>query len=106
MGGDLGVTNKDLKEDIGALGELHRDCMTKAQDFEAETKSRDEELAALAKAKKIISDTTSGAADQSYSFLQTSRTKLTASSDLKNFEVVRFVRDLARKQQAPALAQL
>merc|ERR1719473_2186701 len=100
--GDLDVTSKDLKEDETALSDLHRDCMTKAQDFEAETKSRDEELAALAQAKKIIQDTTSGAEDQSYSFVQ----RLSSHADLSNFEVVRFVRDLGRKQNAPALAQL
>merc|ERR1719428_1984337 len=80
--------------------------MTKAEDFESETKSRDEELAALAKAKAVIKEATGGAADQTYGFLQVSRSLLTSSADLANFEVVRFVRDLARKQNAPALAQL
>merc|ERR1719321_707090 len=36
--GDLSVTQKDLAEDIDTLGGLHHDCMTKANDFEAETK--------------------------------------------------------------------
>ena len=61
----LAVTSKDLAEDIKTLQELHHNCI-----FEAETKSRGEELTALAKAKKIIVETTGGAADQSYSFLQ------------------------------------
>merc|ERR1719326_888950 len=99
--GDLKVTSKDLAEDVTALGDLHQDCMTKAQDFEAETTSRGEELKALAMAKKAVKDNTGGATDQSYDFLQ-----LSSSSDLKNFEVVRLVKDLARKQHAPALAQL
>jgi chromosome segregation ATPase len=98
--GDLKVTSKDLSEDVAALGDLHQDCMTKAQDFEAETNSRGEELKALAMAKKAVKDNTGGAFEQS-SFLQ-----LSSSSDLKNFEVVRMVKDLARKQHAPALAQL
>jgi len=98
--GDLKVTSKDLSEDVAALGDLHQDCMTKAQDFEAETNSRGEELKALAMAKKAVKENTGGAFEQS-SFLQ-----LTSSSDLKNFEVVRMVKDLARKQHAPALAQL
>merc|ERR1719359_2263845 len=83
--------------------------MTGAEDFEAETRSRGEELKALATAKKIITETTSGAADQSYletSFLQTSRSKLSSGADLANFEAVRFVRDLAQKHNSPALAQL
>merc|ERR1711988_1519600 len=100
MGGDLSVTSKDLKEDISTLATLHQDCMKGAEDFEAETKSRGEELKALATAKKVITEATSGAADQSYSFLQTSR------ADLSHFEAVRFVRDLARKQKSAALAQL
>jgi len=99
--GDLSVTQKALSEDIAALGDLHQDCMTKAQDFEAETTSRGEELKALAMAKKAVKDSTGGAAGQSYSFVQ-----LRSATDLKNFEVVRMIKDLARKQNAPALAQL
>merc|ERR1719171_3068505 len=38
--GDLSVTSKDLAEDEKALSTLHHDCMTGAEDFEAETKSR------------------------------------------------------------------
>merc|ERR1719158_1520157 len=44
--GDLEVTTKALNEDLNALGSFHMDCMTKAQDFEAETTSRGEELKA------------------------------------------------------------
>jgi len=50
--GDLAVTSKDLAEDNTALADLHQECMTGAEDFEAETKSRGEELKALATAKK------------------------------------------------------
>jgi len=50
--GDLAVTSKALAEDVAALADLHQNCMTKAQDFEAETTSRGEELKALAMAKK------------------------------------------------------
>jgi len=70
--GDLAVTTKALNEDINALADLHQDCMTKAEDFEAETTSRGEELKALAMAKKAVKDNTAGASDQSYSFLQLS----------------------------------
>jgi len=98
-----------LAEDVKLLGTLHQDCMKGAETFEAETKSRGEELAALATAKKVIAETTSGAADQSYglnqvSLLQISR--LASGADLANFEAVRFVRDLARKQNSASLAQL
>jgi len=101
--GDLEVTEKDLKEDIAALATLHEDCMRGAEDFESETKSRGEELKALATAKKVIVETTSGAADQSYSFVQVS---MSSGADLANFEAVRFVRDLAQKQKSTALTQL
>merc|ERR1719161_1048965 len=101
--GDLAVTTKDLDEDVKALATLHQDCMTGAEDFEAETKSRGEELKALATAKKIIKEATSGAADLSYSFVQTG---MSSGADLSNLEALRVVRDLAQKQNSAALAQL
>merc|ERR1719171_1186958 len=101
--GDLAVTEKDLAEDIKTLSTLHADCMKGAEDFEAETKSRAEELKALATAKKVIVEATSGAAEQSYSFVQVS---MSTGADLANFEAVRFVRDLAQKQKSTALTQL
>merc|ERR1719201_853102 len=88
--GDLAVTQKALAEDIKALGDLHTDCMTKAQDFEAETTSRGEELKALAMAKKAVKENTGGATEQTYSFLQ-----LSSGADLKSFEVIRRIKDLA-----------
>jgi len=99
--GDLSVTQKALAEDLDALAVLHQDCMTKAQDFEAETTSRGEELKALAMAKKAVTESTSGAGGQTYSFMQ-----LESATDLKSFEIVRLIKDLAHKQNAPALAQL
>lgn len=99
--GDLAVTSKDLAEDTSTLATLHSDCMKGAEDFESETKSRAEELKALATAKKVISETTAGAAEQSYSFMQVS-----SGSDLASLEAVRYVRDLAMKVKAPVLAQL
>jgi len=103
--GDLAVTSKDLAEDTKTLSTLHADCMQGAEDFQAETKSRGEELTALATAKKIISEMTAGAAGQSYSFLQLG-SALSSGADLANFEAVRFIRDLARTQKSAALAQL
>jgi len=99
--GDLDVTTKDLNNDVAELDELHHNCMTKANDFEAETKSRGEELKALATAKKIIIEATSLAQT---SFLQ--RSKISTRADLVNYEAVRYVHDLARKQHSSVLAQL
>jgi len=102
----LAVTSRDFDADTSTLATLHQDCMKGAEDFEAETRSRGDELKALATAKKVIAETTSGAAGQSYSFLQTSRSRLSSGADLANFEAVRFIRDLAQKQKSTALAQL
>jgi len=70
------------------------------------TKSRGEELDALATAKKVIQESTGGAAGQSYSFLQVDRTQVVSRVDLANFEAVRFIKDLSRKSKSAALAQL
>jgi len=100
--GDLGVTSKDLAEDIKTLQELHHNCMTKANDFEAEVKSRGEELKALATAKKIIKETTGGADDQSYGLDQESFLQMPEGET----KAVRFIRQLAKHQKSTALAQL
>merc|ERR1719269_513341 len=71
--GDLSVTTKDLDEDTNTLSTLHQDCMTGAEDFQAETKSRGEELKALATAKKVLQEAVGGAAAQTYSFIQVRR---------------------------------
>jgi len=101
--GDLAATTKNLDEDVLALSELHHECLTKAQDYEAETKSRGEELTAIATAKKVIEETTSGAADLSYGLNQVSFLQRSQSGGI---EVVRFLRQLAQQKHFPALAQL
>jgi hypothetical protein len=101
--GELALTVKALAEANSALDVVHTDCMEKAADHEITVKSRAEELAALAKAKKIIQQMTAGAVSQSYSFLQTS---LTTRADLAKFEVVEMVKRLAKEQHSTALAQL
>jgi len=105
--GDLSATSKDLSEDQSDLGKTHQDCMTKAEEFQTEVKDRGEELKALAMAKKAVVDSMSGAA--AASFLQTdsdARARLASRFGLANFEAVRFMRDLAKKTNAPELAQL
>jgi len=99
--GDLAVTSKTLAEDMASLADLHNNCMTKAQDFEAETTSRGEELKAIAMAKKAVVENTAGATGQSYDFMQ-----MSSSADLKNTEAIQFIKNLAKKNKAPALAQL
>merc|ERR1719327_2231812 len=109
--GDLSATSADLAEDIKTKATLHQDCMAAAEEFEMATKSRGEELKALATAKKVIKEATGGAAEQTYSFsqvsfLQVERSKVASGADLAKVEVVRFIRDLSRKSKSPALAQL
>jgi len=103
--GDLAVTAKALAADIAALADLHKDCMEKANAYEEETKSRGEELKAIAEAKKVIIEATSGdggAEDIEYGLNQVSLVQVSSGDN----RVVAFVRDLARKQNSPVLAQL
>jgi len=104
--GELAETSKAVEEDKTAKADLEQDCMTKAQDFEASKKSRAEELAALAEAKKIIAESTGGSEALTYGLNQVSFLQLSSGVDLAKFEAVRFVRDLARKENSQALAQL
>jgi len=104
--GDLTVTTKDLAADTAALADLHKDCLGKAQDFEASTKSRTEELKALAEAKKILAETTGGADKITYGLTQVSFLQLNSMEGLVQFEAIRLIRDLARKQSSSSLAQL
>merc|ERR1719330_202998 len=100
--GDLKVTSKELASDQEVKGSLHQTCMSRAEEFEVETKSRGEELKALAEAKRIIKEATGSSA----SFLQVDRSRLASRAELADFEAIRVVRDLARTQQSIALAQL
>jgi len=111
--GDLGMSSKNLAADKTAKDDLHHECMTKAEDYEAETKSRGEELKALAEAKQALQDNVGGAADLSYGLNQVSLMQLarsnsgiTTSTQLAQYEAMRFIRDLARKQGSSELAQL
>jgi len=99
--GELAISNKALAEAQTSLDLIHEDCMQKASDHELTVQGRKEELAALAKAKKIIQQMTAGAVSQSYSFLQIS-TKTSSTGA----EVVNLIKKLAREQHSAALAQL
>ena len=65
--GDLSAISKDLAEDIKSLAELHHDCMSKANEFEEERKSRGEKSL-----EKSFSEATGDAEALSYSLLQVS----------------------------------
>merc|ERR550537_726501 len=112
--GDLEMTNKALAEDIAQLAQTHHDCMTKATDFELATKSRAEELKALATAKKIIVEMTGGATAQTYDLMQTgasflqmaASSRLSSRADLANYEAVKYIQKLGKKLGSAALMQL
>jgi len=99
--GDLAVTSKDLAEDTKELADLHEECSAKAATFESETKSRDEELAALAKAKSVLKEMASGATEQTYGLLLQVQ-----SGKLPGSKAVNFVKSLAQKYKLKSFAQL
>jgi hypothetical protein len=116
--GDLSVSTRDLKADEETLEGMKMDCMARGQDYETESKSRAEELEAIAQARKVIAESVGGAAQQTYALNQVSKplsffqgaieknSRLSTGADLANFEAVQFVRNLARQQKDEALMQL
>jgi hypothetical protein len=105
--GDLTNTVKDLADASNALEVANTNCMQVAADHEATVQSRNEELKAIATATKILHETSGGAVDQAYGFLQVnSNSGLRTRADLSNAEVVNVVKKLAQKQHSTALAQL
>merc|ERR1719329_2089231 len=115
--GKLAVVVKDLAASMERRSDLQHDCMEKASNHETTVVNRKEELAVIAKAKKIIQATTGGATSQMYdssaSFLQTSSgTKLSlrsrSSSRLQaaGVKVVQMVQRLAKQQRSAKLGQL
>jgi len=99
--GDLSVTSKDLKASEDELATAQAECMQVAADHEATVTAREEELAVIAKAKKILQETSSGGVEQSYDFLQ-----ISSRAQLKNSEVIAAIKRLAKQQHSSALAQL
>merc|ERR1719188_2368491 len=88
--GDLDVTTKEFNEDKAAKAEVSQQCEAAAETHAAESKSRDEELAVLAKAKEVVVEATGGSAA---AFIQ-----VASGRELHRYEAVRLVRDLARKE--------
>jgi len=103
--GSLEVTLADLKMSNEALETAQANCMQTSADHEATMRARNEELKAIAQAKTILSETTSGAVSQTYSFLQTA-TGIRTHADLVHSEIVSLIKKLAKQHQSAALAQL
>jgi chromosome segregation ATPase len=105
--GDLATTVAELKGAEEELSTANTNCMTTAADHEATVAARTEELKVIATAEKILKDSTSGAVDQTYDFLQVSASsQMRTRADLANSEVITLVKKLARDHHSAALAQL
>jgi len=101
--GDLAVTIKDLQNSEASLHTAKKDCMRAAADHEATVAARSEELKVIAQAKKILEESTGGAA----SLLQiASSSKASSRVQLANSEVLAMVKKLAVQQHSAALSQL
>jgi len=86
---DLAQTVKDLANAQASLATAAQDCMTTAADHQATVAAREEELAVIAKAKEILTSTSSGAVSQTYSLLQMT---MSTRADLAGAEVVTMVK--------------
>merc|ERR1711957_503991 len=105
--GDLEMNSKDLAASTNQLSTCHATCIQVAADHEVTVAGRKEELATIAQARKILTDTSSGAVSQTYSFLELSSfASIKSRADLGGEEVVAVVRKLAKEQHSSALAQL
>merc|ERR1719482_2273906 len=103
--GDLAETVKELKKDNESLEVATTTCMQVAADHDATVKARTEELTVIATAKKVLKESTGGAVEQSYSFLQM-KSQLQSRTDMKSAEIVTIVKKLAHEHHSAALAQL
>merc|ERR1719517_44384 len=107
---DLEMTVKALADANSVLESIKSDCMQVAADHEATVAGRNAELKAIADAKKILEDTTSGAVTQSYSFAQVSSrmqavVRLGAAAGEDPFVKVKgLITDLIAKLEAEASA--
>merc|ERR1719321_1290496 len=105
--GNLERSKKEIAADEVKLKDLQHECMSKAQEFESAQIERNNELEALAAAKKILQEKTGGAAERTYSFVQVAA-KTTALSKAKGSRdrIVSMLQDLAQSNKQPSLAQL
>merc|ERR1719399_2170038 len=102
--GDLSMAEKELASDKKYLSDLSTDCQQKATDWEVSTKSRADELQALADAKKLILEKTGGAESRAYDFIQ-QNSKSRSTSDAGEQEVS-LLQSLGKREGDVALGQL
>merc|ERR1719388_439877 len=105
--GELAVAEKAAAEGTKHLTDLQNECMTAATEYETSQHSREEELTALATAKKILEEKTGGAADREYSFIQLkSTTKAGARAQQVKDRVVGLLQKLATKDDSDQISLL
>jgi len=105
--GDLERTVETLANSKQGLETAKASCMSTAADHEATCAARVEELKVIDEAVKILKESTSGAASQSYALLQLSDgARVRSSADLAKTEIVALVKRLAKQHHSAELAQL
>merc|ERR1719375_783903 len=105
--GELATAEKATAEGTKHLNDLQNECMTAATEYETSQHSREEELAALATAKKILEEKTGGATDREYSFIQLKSTSRTGTREKQvKDRVVGLLQELATKDDSDALSLL
>merc|ERR1719251_607317 len=67
---DLDMTAKELANSKERLATCQATCVKVAADHDATVAARTQELKVIAEARKVLSDSTSGAVAQTYSFIQ------------------------------------
>merc|ERR1719388_175591 len=99
---DLAAEQKGLAEDTAYLKDLKRDCQSRAQEFEVQTKDNNAELTALGKAKAILL--------KKFALVQTSsRARLTDGNDAEDdakARVLKSIEQLGRRLHKTALIAL
>merc|ERR1719313_3167123 len=96
--GDLALEQKGLSQAEKALSEEKIECQQRATEYEAETKDAEAELAALAKAKGILS--------KKFSLLETQVTLKAQDNDDARAKALRHIEKLGRKFHSTALVAL
>merc|ERR1719498_2268754 len=95
---ELAVAEKALAEGTKHLNDLQNECMTAATEYGESQHSREEELTALATAKKILEEKTGGATEREYSFIQLkSTTKAGTKAAIRAKQVKDRVLDLLQQ---------
>merc|ERR1719321_424281 len=105
--GNLERSKKEISADEVKLKDLQHECMSKAQEYESAQMERNNELDALAAAKKILQEKTGGAAERTYSFVQVAaQSTMKAKAQGSRDRVVSMLQELAKSNAQPSLAQL